>query len=81
MFVNILYPKLLLEITDIFHLHIITDTSNFDEESLEVNCDFFFHSFSELAAALWSVTRISVHHGILRVEITLLHLLAKSRCQ
>ena len=36
--------------TYIFHLHIVSHTSNFDEESLEVDGDFFFDLFSKLSA-------------------------------
>lgn len=39
------------EEADIFHLHIMADASDLDEESLEVNSHFLLYSFGELAAA------------------------------
>jgi hypothetical protein len=57
-FVSILSANLLMGNADIFHLHIIADAANLDEESLKVDCDLFLHSFGELATALLSVTGI-----------------------
>jgi hypothetical protein len=44
--------------TYIFHLHIVSHTSNFDEESLEVDGDFFFDLFSKLSAEHKLVTDV-----------------------
>jgi hypothetical protein len=36
--------------TYIFHLRVVSHTSNFDKESLEVDDDFFFDLFRKLSA-------------------------------
>jgi hypothetical protein len=59
-------------LTDIFHLHIVANTTDLDEESLEVDRDFFCHAFGELTPALKLVRDIQLLLSeILRVEVTL----------